>query len=188
MTGLPEPPNAGAFPELYDQYPWDGSVDPAQPISHFQEALVRSAFPDGVRVLEVRPYRRWDGRLTFPVFVRISHPGRADGGDAGGSVEETVVLRMERFRGGVEREAAVLPVLRGAGLPVPRVLVAPAVDPACPERGAVSVLSVLPGADLQRLSESAESAHVAARGTARGASLGRGTAAAFGAACMMALK
>ncbi|MBI3970739.1 MAG: aminoglycoside phosphotransferase family protein [Chloroflexi bacterium] len=168
MTGPSQPLDLEPFPVLYDQYPWDGSVDPARLLSAYQEALVVSAFPGGARVLDVRPYQRWDGRLTFPVFVRVQHVGRARREDAEGTVEDmvedTVLLRMERFRGGVEREAAVLPVLSTLGLPVPRLLAGPAVDPAHPDRGAVSVLSVLPGADLQHLSASAGPEELAALG------------------------
>jgi len=122
VTGPSLPPEIEPVPIPYDQYPWDGSVDLAQPISKFQEALVKSAFPEGARVLDVRPCRRWDGRLTFPVFVRVQHAGRTRDEGAESNAEDTVLLRMERFRGGVEREASILPVLSAVGLPVPRLL------------------------------------------------------------------
>jgi hypothetical protein len=138
----PEPHRVAA---LFDQYAWDGTADPCPRLTPAQEALVRAAVPGGVGVVAVRPSRRWDGRAAFPLFVRVA--GRAG--------ERTVLLRVDRFRGGVEAEASVLPILGRLGLPVPRLLAGPAADPAHPGRGPASVLSVLDGTDLQRLSEAA---------------------------------
>lgn len=62
--------------------------------------------------------------------------------------ETSVVLRIARNDGGVEREAAIFPALRRLGLPVPRVLVAPARDPAASELFAMMVIELLPGETL----------------------------------------
>jgi aminoglycoside phosphotransferase len=55
---------------------------------------------------------------------------------------------MDYTRNGVEREAAILPILARHGLPVPTVLAAPVIDPTQPEAGAMTLLNVLPGQDL----------------------------------------
>jgi hypothetical protein len=55
---------------------------------------------------------------------------------------------MNSMLGGVEREAAVLPLLASAGLPVPTVLAGPLIDPTQPEAGAMTILNVLPGQDF----------------------------------------
>ncbi len=51
-------------------------------------------------------------------------------------------------RGGIEDEAALLPVLRGAGVPVPSLLAPPVVDPAAPQRGAMSCVEAPVGTSL----------------------------------------
>jgi aminoglycoside phosphotransferase len=133
-----------AIPLVFDQYSWDGTVDPARPLSRFQEGLILSALPNGARIVQARPYTRWDGRSTFPLFVRVRLANR----------EDTVLLRMARHRHGVETEAMVLPALNRLGLPVPQVLAGPVTDPAAPDQGAMTVLTILPGTDLQQLSAS----------------------------------
>ncbi len=60
-----------------------------------------------------------------------------------------VVLRLSRRAFGVEREASVLPVLSRLGLPVPQVLIAPISDPKGENSESVTVLSLLPGENLQ---------------------------------------
>lgn len=140
-------------------------VDPAQPLTSFQESLLASVLPKGGRILKVRPHRHWDGRLTFPLYVRVGG-GRSQPASAAEAAdgEQTVLLRQERYVGGVETEATVLPLLARLGLPVPHLLAGPAGDPEFPERGAMSVLSLLPGTDLQHLSTGASPERVAALG------------------------
>jgi aminoglycoside phosphotransferase (APT) family kinase protein len=138
----------------FDQYTWDGTVEARPRLTPTQEALVRTAAPGSTGIVAVRPRRRWDGRTAYPLFVRVARP-------AG---ETTVLLRVDRFRGGVEAEAAVLPVLGRLGLPVPRLLAGPAADRAHPDRGPVSVLSVLDGTDAQRLAAGASAGELEALG------------------------
>lgn len=70
----------------FDLYPWDGTVDPARPLTAFQESLTAAALPNGGRLLDVRPHWHWDGRLTFPVYVRVSRA-------SGEANEQTVLFR-----------------------------------------------------------------------------------------------
>ena len=77
--------------------------------------------------------------------VRVRLPG-------GGS--HSVVLRLSRRVHGVQTEAKVLPVLSRHGLPVPQVLAGPVLDPSGEGPGAMTVLSLLPGHDLQNWSRS----------------------------------
>jgi hypothetical protein len=139
-------------PRPFDQHvPWDAAVDPARSLSPFREAVVLSAFPPGARVVDARATRRHYKPDSFPVRVRV----------AVGDGERTVMLRMDSGRGGVEREAAVLPVLRSLGLPVPEVLAGPMVDPDHPGGGAMTVITVVPGDDLQTLSHGADAGTLA---------------------------
>src|SRR5262245_53021477 len=134
-------------PQPFDQHvPWDAAVDPARPLSPFQEAVVLSAFPAGARVVDARATPRHYKPDSFPVRVRV----------AAGDGERTVMLRMDSGRGGIEREAAVLPALLSLGLPVPEVLAGPVVDPEHPGGGAMTVITVVPGDDLQTLSDGAD--------------------------------
>jgi thiamine kinase-like enzyme len=55
---------------------------------------------------------------------------------------------MDYLLHGVEREAAILPILAKLGLPVPVVLAGPVFDPLQLSAGAMTLLSVLPGQDL----------------------------------------
>lgn len=124
--------------DLYDRRA--EAFDPDHPLLAFQEARVRSACPDGSRIVESEPVGdRW---LPCPIRVRIELPT----GDT-----RPLILRLDCHRGGVEREAAVLPALARLGLPVPPVLAGPVVDPEQPSIGPMTALGAIPGKDLGTL-------------------------------------
>ena len=137
-----------AVPIPFDQYhPWQGAIDPERPLTPFQHRFVLSAFPRGARVVDAEPTRRYYG-LGFPLRVRVVSP-------AG---ERLVLLRLDSFRGGIETEAALLPVIARLGLPVPELLGGPATDPERPGAGPMILISVVPGQDLLALGWNASSA------------------------------
>jgi aminoglycoside phosphotransferase len=107
-------------------------------LSEFQRNLVLSVFPKGSQIAAAQHFQR--EYLPSPMRVRVSLP---DGGT------HSVVLRLSRRMHGVEIEARVLPVLSRLGLQVPRVLAGPSVDPSGESPGTMTVLSLLPGRDLQ---------------------------------------
>lgn len=114
--------------------------DPARPLSAFQEGLLRSACPAGSRIVEAAPVRtEW---LPCPIRVRVELPT---------GEPRPLLLWLDCHRGGVEREAAVLPALAQSGLPVPAILAGPVVEPARPSLGPMTVFDVLPGKDLGTL-------------------------------------
>ena len=116
---------------------WTPPDDMAHPLSTFQEAFILSAFPSGSRILSARFHRTV--RLPCPIWARIALAN----GEA-----QAVILRMDYTVGGVEREAAVLPVLARYGLPVPTILAGPVIHLTQPNAGAMTLLTVLPGQDL----------------------------------------
>jgi len=69
-----------------------------------------------------------------------------------GDEARSVVLRLSRHPDRVATEAKLLATLANLGLPVPDVLAGPATDPDVAETCPFTVLSMLPGQDLQRLS------------------------------------
>jgi hypothetical protein len=75
-------------------------------------------------------------QLPCPIWVDVLAPG---------GVPYQLILRLNYILGGVEKEAAILPYLAQAGLPVPAVLAGPVFDPTQPEAGAMTLLNVLPG-------------------------------------------
>ena len=109
----------------------------AHPLSVFQEALILSVCPPGTHIVSAHFHRLV--RLPGPIWVHVALPH----GD-----EQKLILRMDQRIHGVAREAAVLPVLARLGLPVPRILAGPVIDPTQPTMGAMTVLNVLPGQDL----------------------------------------
>ena len=116
------------------------TVDPDHPLSTFQEGLVLSTCPGGARVVEATPVReKW---LPCPIRVQLALPT---------GETRPLILRLDCHRGGVAREAVVLPVLARLGLAVPALLAGPVCDPDRPSSGAMTVLSVLPGEDLGSL-------------------------------------
>ena len=116
---------------------WEPPDDMTHPLSPFQEALILSVCPRGTHIRSARFHRLV--RLPCPVWVQVALP-RGE--------EQMLILRMDQRLHGVEREAAVLPVLARLGLPVPTVLAGPVVDPENPTMGTMSMLTVLPGQDL----------------------------------------
>ena len=105
-------------------------------LTEFQKRLVLSLLPEGSAISQaewMQPMR------PCPVAVDVRVPGEVD--------LKRVVLRRARNRGGVDREAFVLPELTRFGLPVPQILAKPVTDPL--DNTTVSVLSFLPGIRLQ---------------------------------------
>jgi aminoglycoside phosphotransferase len=113
---------------------WKLPTDLSKPLTPFQEAFVLSVCPKGTCVIQARLHRTV--QLPCPIWVDLILPN----GEAG-----RLILRMNYVLGGVEKEAAILPLLAQAGLPVPTVLAGPVIDPMQPEAGAMTVLNVLPG-------------------------------------------
>lgn len=70
--------------------------------------------------------------------------------------ESSVILRIARNDGGVEREAAIYPSLQRMGLPVPKVLAGPERDPGAPEFFSMAVVERLPGEPLSTWAEASE--------------------------------
>jgi aminoglycoside phosphotransferase (APT) family kinase protein len=111
------------------------------PLTAFHKAFVLSLFPPGTRITAAHYMQ---SLVPSPIHVRVTLP---DG------TEEQVVLRIARNRGGVEREALVLPVLARLGLPVPAVLAGPVSDLEDAQAFAMSLHSWLPGRTLHAWSE-----------------------------------
>jgi aminoglycoside phosphotransferase len=116
---------------------WKPPPDMTKPLSSFQEDFILSVCPGGTRILSARFHRLV--RLPCPIWVCVVLPN---------GEEETLILRMDYSLHGVEHEVAVLPVLARLGLPVPKVLAGPVIDPSQPDAGAMTILNVLPGRDL----------------------------------------
>lgn len=116
---------------------WDPPRDMRRPLSPFQETFILSACPPGTRILSARFHR--SVRLPCPIWVRVVLPH---------GEEQMLILRMDYTIPGVDREAALLPILAKHGLPVPTVLAGPVIDPTQPGAGAMALLNVLPGQDL----------------------------------------
>jgi len=102
---------------------------------------VLSRFPAGARVTSARHMQEM---VPCPIHVCVTLSDGAEG---------EVVLRIARNRGGVEREALVLPVLAWLGLPVPVVLAGPVADPEDVDAVTMTLHSLLPGKTLQVWSE-----------------------------------
>ncbi|MBC8140704.1 MAG: phosphotransferase [Armatimonadetes bacterium] len=103
------------------------------------ERLILSCFAPGASVLTAEPMQQ---KQSCPLRVTVRD---AEMGDT-----RQVVLRLSGNAGGVEREAAILPVLLAIGLPVPRLLATPVQD----EQGTwASVLEFLPGVTVQAFAD-----------------------------------
>ncbi|GCE06820.1 phosphotransferase family protein [Dictyobacter aurantiacus] len=96
-----------------------------------------SACPPGTRIISAKPHRTV--QLPCPIWIDLELPEGEN---------YRLILRMNYIRGGVEKEAAVLPALVRLGLPVPQVLAGPVIDPTQPGVGAMTILNVLPGQDF----------------------------------------
>jgi len=103
----------------------------------FQQDLVLSAFPGGSAIAGHEPCHK--DHCAYPIRVTVRTLTR--------DTSECVV-KNDRTVGGLELEDAVLPVLREYGLRVPEVLAGPVIDPAYPDGGPLTVLSLLPGSAL----------------------------------------
>ena len=119
-------------------------------LTEFQQRLVLSQFPAGSTISKA-DWMQW--MRPCPVAVDVSVTGEAS--------LRRVVLRRSRNRGGVEREALVLPELARLGLPVPRLLAGPATD--LEDDETVSVLNFLPGISLQEFAKRPEASIESAR-------------------------
>ena len=128
---------------------WRLPADLSQPLTPFQEELVLSVCPKGTHIVEARLHRTV--QLPCPIWVEVTWPN----GEA-----SKLILRMNYILGGVEKEAAILPLLMQAGLPVPTVLAGPLIDPTQPEAGAMTILNVLPGQDFLEWGRTATSAQI----------------------------
>ena len=113
------------------------------PLSTFQESRVLSLFPDGATLLEASYFP--SEYLPCPVRVTVE---RSD------QTQVVVVVRLVRHQdASLSREAALLPILHDAGLPVPRVLLAPQHDPDTLNGQDFAVYSFLPGTNCQTMAE-----------------------------------
>ena len=110
-------------------------------LTALQQAFVLSVFPAGTQIASAHYMQNL---FPCPVHACVTLP---DG------TGKSVVLRLARNRGGVEREALVLPPLARLGLPVPAVLAGPVSDPEEAQAGSMSLHSLLPGKTLQAWSE-----------------------------------
>jgi len=113
---------------------WKLPADLSKPLTSFQEAFILSICPKGTRIISARLHRTV--QLPCPIWVELIL--------SSGEVCQ-LILRMNYILGGVEREAAILPLLARAALPVPTILAGPVIDPTQPEAGAMTLLNVLPG-------------------------------------------
>ena len=113
---------------------WKLPADLSKPLTSFQEAFLLSVCPKGTRIVSARLHRTV--QLPCPIWVDLTLPN--------GELYQ-LILRMNYILGGVEKEAAILPLLAQAELPVPTVLAGPVIDPTQPEAGAMTILNVLPG-------------------------------------------
>lgn len=107
-------------------------------LSLLQRSLILGLFPEGAQVGDTQYFRQ----EYLPCPIRVSVFLR-DGST------HNVVLRLSRTRLGVEREAKLLPILSQLGLPVPKVLAGPTSDANSKNAESVTVLSLLPGRNLQ---------------------------------------
>jgi aminoglycoside phosphotransferase (APT) family kinase protein len=108
-------------------------------LSSFQEDLILSLFSENTRIIEAKYFQ--EDYLPCPVRISVV---------LGDGRQEHIVLRIARHgRYGVETEAKLYPILAQFGLPVPTLLAGPVYDPEGPNIGPVTVLSLLPGDNLQ---------------------------------------
>ncbi len=128
---------------------WKPPADMSKPLTPFQEDFVLSVCPKGTRILSARFHRTV--QLPCPIWVDLMSPN--------GKIYQ-LILRMNYIPGGIEKEAAVLPLLASAGLPVPTVLAGPVLDPTQPEAGAMTILNVLPGQDFLKWGSTATKAQI----------------------------
>ena len=95
-------------------------------------------FPHGAQIKQASYFQR--DYLPSPLRVLVSLPN---------GEQRDVVLRISRKPFGVERETRLLPILSRFGLQVPTVLSESRSDPNDADTGCMTVLSFLPGENLQ---------------------------------------
>ena len=113
------------------------------PLTPFEAKLALSVCPTGTRILKARYFPHHS--YPCPILVTAIRPD--------GTLGYLAVRSIRHRMGRLEREAALYPVLARLGLPVPHVLAGPARDPGDRRGGDRLVLSVLPGDNLQRISQ-----------------------------------
>lgn len=114
--------------------------------------MVLGACPRGSRVVRAEYFRK--EYVPGPIQVAVRTPDES---------ERILVIRLARH-GSVEDEAHLLPILARLGLPVPEVLAGPEEDPDLPGNPLVALYTLLPGVNLQELSEgSVEDCKLAAK-------------------------
>ena len=121
----------------YDEFRWPVPPVVPEPFGEFRRGWLLSHLPgasvervESVDVERTDVHLRLDGARTI---ARLTYSVR---------------------RGGSEDEAALLPILRAAGLPVPRLLAPPVIDPAAPERGALLAVEAPVGVGLDEWASS----------------------------------
>jgi aminoglycoside phosphotransferase len=121
-------------------------------LTELQISMVLGVCPAGSRIVSAEHFRR----EFLPAPIRVTT--RTPDGDA-----RSFVVRLARH-GSVEDEARLLGVLASLGLPVPEVLDGPEVDRELSGHPQIALYSLLPGIDLQKLSErSTEDCQTAAK-------------------------
>lgn len=110
-------------------------------LTELQTSMVLGVCPAGSRIVSAEHFRR----EFQPAPIRVNT--RIPDGDT-----RSVVIRLARH-GSVEDEARLFGVLACLGLPVPEVMAGPEVDPELPGHPRIALYSLLPGIDLQKLSE-----------------------------------
>ncbi len=113
------------------------------PLTPFEARLVLSLCPRGTRIARAGYFRHH--AYPCPIRVGVTLPS--------GAPWDFVVRSIRQPKGHLEREVALYPVLARLGVPVPTVLAGPARDPSDPAERPRLVVSLLPGLNLQRLSE-----------------------------------
>lgn len=126
------------IPNVYDVF-----FNPARawPLNDSQRELILSACPAGSEIVDDSFAATHDRAGCLVV--------RIDG------KETMLMVTRSALENGTETEAALLPVLADLGLPVPRILAGPTVNPGQPEAGPTLVQSLPPG-DFVRIGDGAQ--------------------------------
>lgn len=119
------------------------SINTSGPLTPFEGRLILSLCPAGTRIARAAYFRHH--AYPCPIRVAVTLPS--------GAPWEFVVRSIRQPKGHLEREVALYPLLARLGMPVPTVLAGPVRDPSDPAERPRLVLSLLPGTNLQRLSE-----------------------------------
>lgn len=118
---------ATRIPVAYDEYDRTAFAEQVpEPLSDFRRGWLLAGFPAGTEVSSYEELDRENTRVTLRL---------PDGG------EVVANIRFAGRKGGIELEAALLPIFREAGIDVPRLFASPTVDPSAPDRGPMSANS-----------------------------------------------